>query len=95
VSESAEFVGEFDLHQNYPNPFNPRTTISWQSPLTSWQTLTVYDVLGREVAILVDEFKQAGIHTIEFDASALSSGVYFYRLRSGQYCQTKKSLVTK
>ena len=57
---------EFKLEQNYPNPFNPSTKISWQSPVGSWQTLKVYDVLGREVATLVDEYKPAGSYNVEF-----------------------------
>ena len=74
---------EFQLEQNFPNPFNPTTTISWQSPVGSWQTLKIYDVLGREIANLVDEYKPAGNYEIEFNASGLSSGVYFYRLQAG------------
>ncbi|MFO7526662.1 MAG: T9SS type A sorting domain-containing protein, partial [Ignavibacteriaceae bacterium] len=70
----------FQLSQNYPNPFNPSTKISWQSPVSSWQTLKVYDLLGREVATLVDEYKPAGSYEVEFDASGLSSGIYYYRL---------------
>lgn len=93
---------EFTLLQNYPNPFNPSTTISWQSPVSSWQTLKVYDVLGNEVATLVDEFREAGRHSINFDASQLSSGVYFYKIQAmplgrqaGNYIETKKMLLLK
>ncbi len=57
------------LHQNYPNPFNPSTKISWQSPVGSWQTLKVYDVLGNEVATLVNEYRNAGSYEVEFNAS--------------------------
>ncbi len=60
---------EYELTQNYPNPFNPSTKISWQSPVGSHQTLKVYDVLGNEVATLVDEFREAGSYEVEFDAS--------------------------
>jgi len=86
---------EFVLFQNYPNPFNPNTTISWQSPVSSHQTLKVYDVLGNEVATLVDEYKPAGRYEIEFNASELPSGTYFYRLRAGAYINTKKLILLK
>jgi len=83
----------FDLKQNYPNPFNPSTKISWQSPIGSWQNLKIYDMLGNEVATLVDEYKTAGSYEVEFSAKGgsasggnaygLSSGVYFYQLKAG------------
>lgn len=87
--------GKFILNQNYPNPFNPNTRISWQSPAGSWQTLKVYDLLGREVATLVDEYKPSGSYEVEFDASDLSGGVYFYKLQAEGYSQTKKLLLLK
>lgn len=86
---------EFILEQNYPNPFNPSTKISWQSPVNGWQTLKVYDVLGNEVATLVNEYRDAGNYEINFDASKLSSGVYYYQLRSGEFIQTKKMIYLK
>jgi hypothetical protein len=86
---------EFKLSQNYPNPFNPSTTISWQSPVGSWQTLKVYDLLGREVATLVDEYKHAGRYEINFDASSLTSGIYFYKLQAENYLETKKMILLK
>ncbi|MFN3695635.1 MAG: T9SS type A sorting domain-containing protein, partial [Ignavibacterium sp.] len=88
-------ANEFRLNQNYPNPFNPSTKISWQSPVTSWQTLRVYDVLGNEVAILVNEEKPAGVYEIIFDASGLSSGIYFYKLSVGSFTEIKKMILTK
>ena len=88
-------VIDFSIDQNYPNPFNPRTTISWQSPVSSHQTLKVYDVLGNEVASLVDEFKEAGSYEISFDASFLSSGVYFYKLQAGDFSQIKKMVLMR
>jgi mannose/cellobiose epimerase-like protein (N-acyl-D-glucosamine 2-epimerase family) len=90
----AEIDG-FELTQNYPNPFNPSTKISWQSPIGSWHTLKVYDVLGNEIAILVDEYKPAGKYEIEFRASSLPSGVYFYRISAGDYIETKKMILLK
>jgi hypothetical protein len=86
---------EFSLLQNYPNPFNPSTKISWQSPVGSWQTLKIYDVLGNEVATLVDEYKTAGAYEIEWDASEFPSGVYFYQLKSIEYVDTKKMILMK
>lgn len=83
---------EFLLQQNYPNPFNPSTKISWQSPVSGWQTLKVYDVLGNEVATLVNEYKSAGSYEIEFNPS---SSVYFYRLKAGDYVETKKMILLK
>jgi photosystem II stability/assembly factor-like uncharacterized protein len=85
----------FYLDQNYPNPFNPSTKISWQSPAGSWQTLKVYNVLGNEIATLIDEYKPAGSYEITFDASALTSGVYFYRLQAGSFVQTRKMILMK
>ncbi|MFC2093987.1 M28 family peptidase [Bacteroidota bacterium] len=89
------------LAQNYPNPFNPSTKISWQSPVSSWQTLKVYDVLGNEVAALINEEKPAGSYSVEFDAANLPSGIYFYRLqvytpgRAGSFVETKKMILLR
>lgn len=92
----------FQLFQNYPNPFNPSTKISWQSTVSSWQTLKIYDVLGNEIATLVDEFKPAGNYEVEFNANShsgkvqnLPSGVYFYELRVGNFVNTKSMLLIK
>jgi len=86
---------EFVLYQNYPNPFNPSTKISWQSPVGSWQTIKVFDVLGREVATLVDEFRDAGFYEVDFNAADLPSGVYMYRIQAGDYVQTRKMMLLK
>lgn len=83
----------FVLYQNYPNPFNSSTKISWHSTVSSWQTLKVYDVLGNEIAILVDDYKSAGSYEIEFDASHLAGGVYFYVLLYDNYCSTRKMIL--
>ncbi len=87
----------FALDQNYPNPFNPSTKISWQSPVSSHQTLKIYDVLGKEIATLVDEYKEAGTYNVEFTINnlQLSSGIYFYKLQAGSFIETKKMILMK
>ena len=95
--ETSEIPTEFKLEQNYPNPFNPSTKISWQSPVSSHQTIKVYDVLGNEVATLFDGYKPLGNYAVEFNTSSIShqtsSGVYFYQLQIGSYIQTKKMIL--
>ena len=88
---------EFSLKQNYPNPFNPSTVISYQLSVGSYVTLKVYDILGREVATLVNEFKQAGSYNSQFSIlnSQLPSGVYLYRITAGGFVQTKKMILLK
>jgi hypothetical protein len=81
---------EFILYQNFPNPFNPSTIISWRIPVSNHQTLKIYDMLGQEVATLVNEVKSAGGYEVEFDASLLPSGIYFYQLCAGEFIQSKK-----
>jgi hypothetical protein len=83
------------LRQNFPNPFNPTTKVSFVISHSSFVTLKVYDVLGREVATLVNGKKEAGRHEVEFDGSNLQSGVYFYRLQAEQYSSTKKFILLK
>jgi len=95
VEDEELFPTEYALEQNYPNPFNPGTKISWQSPVGSQQTLKIYDILGNEVATLVDEYKPAGNYEVEYDAASLSSGVYFYQLKVGEYVDTKKMILLK
>ncbi len=86
---------KFELYQNYPNPFNPSTKISYQLPTASEVTLTIYDVLGRQVKTLVRERQTAGNYSVMFNATDLPSGVYFYRLEAGTYHDTKKLLLLK
>jgi hypothetical protein len=85
----------YDLSQNYPNPFNPSTVISYRLPVIGFVTLKVYDILGREVATLVNEEKPAGEYEVEFDGSTLTSGIYFYQLKAGEFIQTKKMILLK
>ena len=84
---------EFALHQNYPNPFNPETNIKFVLQKDSNVRLSVYNVAGQEVAVLVDEKKSPGIHQVKFDATSLTSGVYFYKLKTNQGVLTKKMLL--
>jgi hypothetical protein len=85
----------FALGQNYPNPFNPSTRIGYSIPKTGHVKLTVYDLLGREVAVLVDGIKTAGTHAVQFDASCLSSGIYIYRFEAAGQVRSKKLMLLK
>jgi spore coat protein H len=96
IGPLASMPADFKLFQNYPNPFNPVTIINYQLPNDNFVTLRVYDILGREVKTLVNEFKKAGNHLNEFEGSNLSSGVYFYKLQIGnQFAQTKKLILLR
>ena len=95
VTEGQVIPGEFRLEQNYPNPFNPSTTIKYELPKSSMVRLTVYDMLGREVASLMNETRGAGVYEVKFDASNLSSGVYLYKLQAGDLVQTRKLLLVR
>ncbi|MDD8017019.1 MAG: T9SS type A sorting domain-containing protein [Bacteroidota bacterium] len=96
VKKSIELVpGNLSLSQNYPNPFNPSTMIKYQLPMTGYVTLKVYDMLGREVATLVNTTVTAGEHSVAFNATALNSGVYFYTLTAGNVTTSKKMVFMK
>ena len=102
ITQNPITVNEFSLKQNYPNPFNPTTTIeytiapaNYSSGETSVVKLKIYDVLGNEIAILVDKEKPAGKYRVEFNASGLPSGIYFYQLNTGNYTETKKMILIK
>ena len=95
LKESNNILKDFKLFQNYPNPFNPLTTINYSVPETRRITLKVFDILGDEVAILVNEEKFAGHYSVKFDGSTLSSGVYFYQIRAGEFTDTKKFVLLK
>jgi len=86
---------EFKLAQNYPNPFNPSTKISFSIPAPEFVTLKVYDILGTEVATLINERKEPGVYTINFNASQLASGMYLYRLQAGSYIETRKMVLMR
>ncbi|NOX65590.1 MAG: T9SS type A sorting domain-containing protein [Chlorobi bacterium] len=104
VVEGNLNITKFSLDQNYPNPFNPSTKIQYtiaKSPLLGGDgrsglvTLKVYDILGREVATLVNKNKKPGYYEVHFNASSLTSGIYFYRLQSGNFIQTKKMILLR
>jgi hypothetical protein len=96
VKQNIELTpASFVLEQNYPNPFNPSTTIKFQMPSKGFVTLKIYDIIGREVATLVDGFQEAGPHDVKFDASNLPSGVYLYRITTGTYVAAKKLVLIK
>jgi len=86
---------EFSLAQNYPNPFNPTTNISFAIPTESFVSIKIYDILGKEVSKIVNETKQAGYYNFNFDATSLSSGMYFYKIEAGNFVQTKRMLLMK
>lgn len=94
-SDRSLTATEFQLDQNFPNPFNPVTTITFSLPQSGLTTVKVFDILGKEVRTLVNEVRSAGSHSVPFNASDLPSGVYFYTLRSGNFTQTKKMMLTK
>ncbi|MCO6472316.1 MAG: T9SS type A sorting domain-containing protein [Melioribacteraceae bacterium] len=94
-NEINDLPNKFELFQNYPNPFNPTTVISYQLSVNSKVSLKVYDILGREVAVLVNDYQSAGNYQVEFNAEGLSSGVYYCRIESGSYSQTKKMNLLK
>jgi hypothetical protein len=95
VEEGAELPTQAELFQNYPNPFNPTTTIAFELPARSDVTLTVYDVMGRQVTTLVSESLSAGRHDVTWDAGDRASGLYLYRLRAGNFVQSKTLTLVK
>jgi len=95
IQSDDELVGEFHLAQNYPNPFNPVTSIQYKLPQRSDVQITIFDLNGREVTTLVSEIQDAGYKSVQWDASGIASGMYFYQIRAGEFVQTRKMLVLK
>jgi hypothetical protein len=98
--EAANFANiKFSLEQNYPNPFNPSTVIKYTMPSPEIVTIKLYDVIGSEVATLLNEYKEAGIYSLNFASSELKnkigSGIYFYTIKAGQFTQTRKMVILK
>jgi hypothetical protein len=88
-------VNKFELSQNYPNPFNPTTTIRFNLPEAGNVKLTLFNILGQEIKTLVNEVKEAGTYTINFNASELNSGMYIYKIETGSFTQTRKMTLVK
>jgi len=88
-------ISDYVLRQNYPNPFNPTTTIAYDLKASGKVRLSVYDLMGKEVAVLVDGIQSAGNHKVRFDGSNLPSGIYFYQLQSGSFTETKKLVLLR
>jgi hypothetical protein len=95
VLEATRLPGQATLRQNYHNPLNPSTTFKYELPKSTEVRLSVYDVLGREVSVLVNERRDAGVHEVRFDGSGLASGIYLYRLQTGSFTQTRKSVLLR
>ena len=95
VDNEITFPAEYILLQNYPNPFNPATTIRYQLPERSFVSIKVFDILGKEVATLVNEEKPVGSYEVQFKGNSLTSGIYFYQLKAGDYSETKKMIFLK
>lgn len=94
--ESPVFVStEYGLEQNYPNPFNPVTTLRYALPNDGLVQLRIFNILGQEVALVVNEYREAGVHTATWDASTVPSGVYFYKITAGSYSETRKMLLIR
>lgn len=95
VSDPGIKPNNFVLSQNYPNPFNPSTTLNYSLPESGLVTLKIYDILGREIKTLVEEIKPAGNYSVQFGGQNLTSGIYFYQLRSGNFISTRKMVLIK
>jgi hypothetical protein len=95
AKDASSIPNDFSLDQNFPNPFNPSTTINFSVPKSGTVTIKIFDILGKEVATLVNENKPVGNYSVQLNASKLVSGVYFYRMQAGDFVQTKKSLLLK
>ncbi|MDZ7623864.1 MAG: T9SS type A sorting domain-containing protein [Ignavibacteriaceae bacterium] len=94
-NEQVSVVSDISLEQNYPNPFNPSTSIKFTVPTSEFVSLKVYDVLGNEVATLVNEQKAPGTYEVRFNAGNLASGVYVYKIQAGNFTQTRKLMLMK
>ena len=95
IGENASKPVLYKLYDNYPNPFNPSTTLRYSLPEASFTSIKIYDAVGKEVAVVVNEMKTAGTYQIEFNAVGLSSGIYYYSIQAGTFSETKKMILMK
>jgi len=95
IGENASKPVLYKLYDNYPNPFNPSTTLRYSLPEASLTSIKIYDAVGKEVAVVVNEMKTAGTYQIEFNAVGLSSGIYYYSIQAGTFSETKKMILMK
>ena len=95
VDNGSTLITEYKLNQNYPNPFNPSTVISYQLPTDGLVTIKVYNLLGSEVTTLINKTQNAGTHNVTFNATNLSSGIYFYEIKSGSFSDVKKLMLLR
>jgi hypothetical protein len=93
LKEEDHIPADYILYQSFPNPFNPSTTIKYSIPQNGIVSIILYDILGNEIAHIINEYKTAGLHTVNFDGSRIASGVYFYQMRAGSYVETKKMVL--
>ena len=94
-TEDPVISDDFTVHQNYPNPFNPTTIISFDLPVHSHVSLSVYNTAGQQVADLVNDFRSAGSYTVQWDASAMGAGIYFYKLKTDSYTEIRRAILIK
>jgi hypothetical protein len=92
---SSDIPGTFTLHQNYPNPFNPNTNIKFEIPISAFINITIFDALGKEITVLANKNVNAGIYNVNWDASGYPSGVYFYRIITENFTQSRKMILIK
>jgi hypothetical protein len=94
-NNNSQVPKEYKLYQNYPNPFNPITKIKFEIPEAAQVELKVYDALGKEVSVILNEYRQAGTHYVNFDGSVFASGLYFYKLKCGNFTCSRKMMLLK
>ncbi len=95
LPDFALIPGQYEMYQNYPNPFNPVTQIKFGLPYAGRVKIELYNILGQQVRVLLDDIKQPGYHVVEFNAETLTSGIYFYRLQTGKYNKVMKMILLK
>ncbi|HMU42041.1 MAG TPA: T9SS type A sorting domain-containing protein [Ignavibacteriaceae bacterium] len=95
VEEEGKLPQVFNLEQNYPNPFNPSTTIKFSLPESAEVTMKIFNSLGEEVALLVNSFKERGTYSVKFNSAGLPSGIYYYKLKAGNFSEVKKMILNK